>query len=92
MQQEMQSEVEALKAEVRELRRMYNWMRLAETEIVRVLPGDTLVLHVNRPLADSERVALVKAFVVAMSANGHGDIPVIVLCGHEEVKLQIVRQ
>jgi hypothetical protein len=66
-------------------------MRLSKASLLRLQPGDILVIRIQRPLASSERSELTEGFRRAFAMAGHSDVPVLIICGMDEVNLDVLR-
>jgi len=79
-----------LEERVAELERM-RYLKLRELDLLRLQPGDIVVLRITRPLAESERALLVHAWTALMERSGHAGTEFVILAG-ADLDLSIMRK
>lgn len=80
---ELSEEISALKSQARR-------MKMSRVDLVRLQDGDLLVLRIQRPLATSEQQMVVDGFKQLFAKLGK-NVELAVVCGHDEVKMEVVR-
>ena len=88
---EVKAEIESLKADVRTVKAMCRRLRLTEATLLRLKPGDILVMNTTRPLATSEQQMITEEFKTVCQSLGIQNVHLMVICG-EEVRFSVVRQ
>lgn len=67
-------------------------MRLSKASLLRLQPGDVLMIRVPRALAESERTDLARGFRELFESIGlGGKVQCAIICSHDAVELDVVR-
>ena len=66
-------------------------LRLKDADILRLKPGDVVHINIARPIASSERRALMDAWQSVMARTGPEDDVTLFITAGEDVSLKVMR-
>lgn len=66
-------------------------LTLRPVDLLRLQPGDIVVLRITRPIAEDERRSLIDAWRQLMERTGHANTELVILAG-ADLDLKVVRK